>query len=218
MPIFRKDGRRLYFAHVPKAAGTSVYVLFLRNGWTVANVTARPKRGIGRILANDFGVTAVPLEGGTEGLDVTLQHAPAEVWTRWGPFDASFALVRDPAARYLSAIRWRHALVPRRPEPLPAFRAAVLARLESDLDRKPGIYDGHFRPQTAFLAPDTEVFRVEDGWQDRLAARFGLDPGPPIRENPSRADTATELSGPERDFVLRTYGSDFARFGYAPPP
>jgi hypothetical protein len=217
MPIFLGHGQRIYFAHVPKAAGTSVYVLFLRNGWRVANVDTRPRRGIGRILARDFGVTDIPFEGGREGLDCTAQHAPAEVWTRWGPFDAAFALVRDPAARYLSAVRWRYALVPRRPEPLTEFRLAVLARLERELHRKPGLFDGHFRPQTAFLAPGTEAFRIEDGWQERLAARFGLDPGAPIVENRSRADGAAELTPAEADFVRRTYAGDFARLGYAPP-
>lgn len=218
MPIFRKDGQRIYFAHVPKAAGTSVYVLFLRNGWSVANVDTNPKRGIGRILARDFAIAEIPFEGSRDGLDTTPQHAPAAVWTRWGPFDATFALVRDPAARYLSAVRWRHALVPKRPEPLPAFREAVLARLERELDRRPGVFDGHFRPQVAFLAPGTEVLRIEDGWQERLAARFRLDPGPPIRENPSapRGD-APGLTAAERAFVRRTYAADFARFGYAPP-
>ena len=40
MPIFIKRNRLIYFAHIPKTAGTSIYHSFASSGWSIFNVTA----------------------------------------------------------------------------------------------------------------------------------------------------------------------------------
>jgi hypothetical protein len=38
MPIFKKNNKTIYFAHIPKTAGTSVYSLFVESGWKIGNI------------------------------------------------------------------------------------------------------------------------------------------------------------------------------------
>lgn len=216
MPIFEKDGQRVYFAHIPKTAGSAVYLMFLRSGWAISNVTTKPVKGrIGLILWDEFGINPVPQQGGRHGYAYALQHAPAEIWQHWGPFDSSFAISRDPYARFESALRFRYSKKRVRLRGFAHFRKRLLPQLNRA--RAAGTLPAYFRPQVAYLAPGTRVFRFERDWAAELAAAYGLTEARVERVNPTRM-AASGLTDAEKAFVRDTYGEDFARFGYASNP
>lgn len=158
MPVFEKDDRRVYFAHIPKAAGTSVYVLFARNNWKIANLALNPKNGIGKLLLAEFNIHQLQIEGNLENLKTSIQHASEDIWNHWGPFHSSFAISRHPEARYLSAVKFRYNLVPNRTESFEDFREALLSKLLNRYHRKNEIFDGHFRPQHMYIQENSKIF------------------------------------------------------------
>ena len=212
MPIFEKNGERIYFAHIPKTAGSYVYILFAQNGWTIKNLSWR-KGGIAGQLRDRFGLEAVQVEGDTSDIRVSLQHATAAEWARWKPVSESFAIVRQPSARFVSAIRYRYTLVPKREESFEVFRAGMFAKLKKRLQTKRQIFDGHFIPQHEFLESDTHLLRFEEGWLDELCSRYGLDNRPSGAVNASRLP-AFEPNAEEKEWISRTYAEDFIRLGY----
>lgn len=228
------DGRAIWFAHVPKAGGTSVE----------HHLEAR----FGPLALLDRGFEARRRAGGT-ALKVSPQHLPGAEAAALIPAVASgeafrFAVARDPLRRALSEHRFQFHGMARedpadRPPPwrarfarlgLTAWLALSLAATRAD----PSYLDGHLRPQVDFLPPDPppgpgggapcEIFRLEDGLEAvgaRLDALFGPAPdgaagmshalkagrrAPPAP--PSRADLA---------MILRAFRADYERFGYAEP-
>ena len=43
MPILEKHGQRVLFAHIPKTAGTSIYLAFAAAGWRILNLSENPE-------------------------------------------------------------------------------------------------------------------------------------------------------------------------------
>jgi len=213
MPIFTKNTRRVYFAHIPKTAGSAICLAFLRSGWSIANVDTRNRPGrLGAVLAQEAGITEIPFEGSRDGLDTDAQHAPHHVWRGWGPFEASFAIVRHPADRYLSALRYKYSRR-RRLLSFARFRRQVARDLLTSLDKDGVPRPRFFRPQIDYLGPQTEVFVYEDNWPAALARRFELEPGSLDRINIGQVP-APALLPSEAALVLGLYGSDFRRLGY----
>ena len=215
MPILSKGGRRVYFAHVPKTGGSAVYILFLAGGWRIANLETGPQPGrIGHHIRERFGDVALPVEGERHGHAGTLQHAPADVWTRWGPFDDSVAIVRHPVARFLSEMRYRYAQRVRR-ERFARFMRAQVEAARRAFDGGPDGVDSHLVPQHRFVAQATYVLRYEDDWGAALARRYGLDPGalPAVNVSPL---APARLARRDHDWLRATYAEDFRRFGYDP--
>jgi hypothetical protein len=76
MPIFQRDGEKLFFVHVPKCGGTSVKEILYQNGW--------------KQLPPEIG-------GGN--------HTPRHLWEQLPEAvscDFKFTLVRDPLRRFTS--------------------------------------------------------------------------------------------------------------------
>lgn len=213
MPIFTKSTRRVYFAHIPKTAGSAICLAFLRSGWSIANVDTRARPGrLGAILAQEAGLTEIPFEGTRDGLDTDAQHAPHHVWQGWGPFETSFAIVRHPADRYLSALRYKFSRR-RRLASFARFRRRVARDLLISLDGDGVPRPRVFRHQIDYLGPGTEVVRYEDDWPARLVRRFDLAPGSLDAVNVGQGP-APELQPSEAALVLGLYRSDFSRLGY----
>lgn len=213
MPIFEKNNQRVYFAHIPKSAGSSVYVLFARNGWTIKNLTLKPNNGIGKIFRNEFGIHQLQIEGCISNLNTSIQHAHVKVWQNWGPFAASFAISRHPEDRYLSALQFRYGLVPRRDETFDQFRLELLQKLQRKYRNKPEVFDGHFRPQKEYVDKNTLIFPIEQNWTESLSLKFNLDLPKDLRINRSTKMT-NALTTEEKLWVQQSYVNDYSYFGY----
>ena len=214
MPIAKISGKLIYFAHVPKCAGTAVE-LYLQ---------AR----FGRLALHDLRYAS---------------HAPETLWTRTSPqhidlvslgrlippgfCEASFAVVRHPVERMLSAYHFQsevHAIIA--PD---CTLSDWLADLPGLLAADPFYADNHCRPMGDLVPEGAVVFRLEQGlapvvdWLDDLA---GNQDGP-------RSIGAVNMrgSGPQHPRSLTSrlvptpadvaaiealYAADMVQFGYAP--
>lgn len=215
MPSLTLDDRLIWFAHCPKAGGTSVEKVMVarwgdavghlhwgwdlwwrRGGWRVANPPNSPQH-------------------------LTWADAAA-VLPR--PPDAVFTLVRDPAARMVSEYRWQRThrrgtragrWLARLPFPLWLRLMLAVAR------RNPFAFDNHFRPQTEFVPEGAVVLRLEDGLQralDWLAETVGSGPAP-ASPHALKSPPAPVVLGPaEAARIAAVFDPDYARFGYCRPP
>jgi hypothetical protein len=215
MPIFSKAGERVYFAHIPKTAGSAIYLLFLRNGWSLANVqTGLDRRRIGYLIWKEFGIKDIEFIGERYGYNGSLQHAPAEIWTRWGPFTSSFAISRHPYTRFRSAMKYFYGLV-RRKEDFAAFKAAHVKKLRHQFANAPQKIKPLFKPQIDTLAPDTWVLRYEDDWLGQMSRRYDLGPSQLERVNVTRPVDGT-ITDEDKAWIAEAYAQDFERLGYTP--
>lgn len=216
MPSLTLPDRLIWFAHCPKAGGTSVEQLMVatwgdrvghlhwgwdrwwrRGGWRVADPPNSPQHLVWKDACR------------------ALPRAPDHV----------FALVRDPAARMMSEQRWqRHG---RRGTvlgkalaflPFPLWLRLMLAVA----GRNPHAFDNHLRPQVDFIPATAAVFRLEDGlarathWLAGIAGGPGGEAAPPHALATTRAARACPPREAAR--IARAFAADYARFGYAPPP
>jgi hypothetical protein len=218
MPIVRIGTKLVYFAHVPKCAGSSVE----------------------DYLKDRFGPLAL--------LDRHyLSVAPDERWTRtspqhidWGSlirmfppafFVDVFAVVRHPLDRAVSAYRFQSEV-----EGTVAKGLSFGDWLQAEFDARrsdPHRSDNHSRPQVDFIPSDQTqsctIFHLEHGL-DALIPYFdllaGTPSGPRAMSHSNKARQGRSVSvrslppieptAKERTLVSNLYAADFERFGYAP--
>lgn len=155
MPIVRVKNKVLYFAHVPRCAGSAIEN-YLR-------------KRFGPIAFLDRRFLSVPQE---ERWSATSpQHITRDAMERLFPegfFDASFAVVRDPADRLRSVFLRQRDIE----QILPAdtdFNTWLSTLPLSGFD-----LDNHTRPMLDFIPKGCQIFRLEDGldnvvkWLDDL--------------------------------------------------
>jgi hypothetical protein len=217
MPILALDRRLIYFAHCPKAGGTSIEKFMVARwgdrvgmlgwGWDRAWFRQRGERAGSPPCSPQHYIwrDAVP-------------RLP-------GPPDAAFAIVRDPVSRMVSEYRYQRS----------ERRAGRLGALVRGLDfstwlhlmaaihaRNPYAFDNHVRPQAEFVPGGAVVFRLEDGlgpvgaW---LCAQAGE---PPPREMPHdlKSPSLPAAVVPTQDdlaLILDWFEADYDRFGYRRP-
>lgn len=218
MPIFEKSEKRIYFAHIPKTGGTSIYSAFVEAGWVVKNLYESPDpRSTFATLKARYGVNHISQEGRMFRYPHSPQHAPHIIWRTWGPFEASFAITRNPMTRLLSSLRWHHRMRRRKPD----FQehAKTLLRAAQSRPWKPfTLLDGHLIPQHYFVGPTTEIFHFEGNWSQQLSSRFGVNAPPEDNKAPDGNDA---LCDEWIAFAKWLYKHDFRLFGYSesnPPP
>lgn len=215
MPFLRIGAGLVYFAHVPKCAGSSVEEYL--------------ERRFGQTLAfRDGQFLKVP--EGDRWTRTSPQHIPAASLARLIPpelFAACFAVVRHPVTRLQSVYRFQKVWAGTIPAEtgFSEWVAGLPAALEKDRFH----LDNHVRPMTEIVPEGAHVFRIEDGasrivaWLDTLA---GNADGPRQfkhmkshktyynRKNaPVEEITVTEA---DRAVLSDLYAADFARFGYDP--
>lgn len=215
MPIFEKDGRRIMFAHIPKTAGTALIMAFVGAGWRMSNHDMSDYPGsTWNKLRDTFGVDHIPKQGRAFRYPHPLQHAPRIVWRTWGPFDESFAVVRHPEDRLISALKY-HFTLQSAFDDLDRFAADRIGYARSRPWGPWLALGGHMIRQSAFLGPETVIFRFEEDWQPELCARYGLDPQALRRHNVS-PPRPLSLPDDAMAWARRYYAPDFARLDYAP--
>ncbi|MEL7105721.1 MAG: hypothetical protein AAGM21_07360 [Pseudomonadota bacterium] len=214
MPSLALAHRLIWFAHCPKAGGTSVETAmvarwgpqvghlhwgwdlwWMRGGWREASPPNSPQHLIWE-----------------DALSV-LPRAPDDV----------FALVRDPAQRMASEYRWQRRgrrgtflglAVSYLPFSLWLTLMLALAR------QNPYAYDNHLRPQTDFIPDGAKVFYLEDGLAPALDWLAETAGAPPFEATPHQLSTravGTTLRPRDCDRIGWAFAADYARFGYSNP-
>ncbi|MBF9032144.1 sulfotransferase family 2 domain-containing protein [Rhodobacterales bacterium HKCCE3408] len=208
MPIIRAGAQLIYYAHVPKCGGSSVE----------------------RYLTDRFGPIAF--------VD-TRHHSlrPERRWSRSSPqhidlvsferlfprgfFDASFAIVRHPVARLVSAYHFQ--LEVERSTPAAFSFSDWLDMIPETLAEIPFAYDNHILPMTQIVPEGARVFHIEHGvdaiipWFDELT---GVVCGPRamrrVNEHKGRGGAKEKPSATDIARIAEIYAEDFERFGYTP--
>ena len=213
MPSLTLPDRLIWFAHCPKAGGTSVEQFMVAHwgeavghlhwgwdlwwkggGWRKADPPNSPQH-----LIWEDALKALP-------------RAPDQV----------FALVRDPVARMASEYRWQRQ--GRRGTKLGKALACLpfsfwlrcmlaLARLN------PHAFDNHLRPQSDFIPENAKIFRLEGGMAPVLRWLSDAAGHPQDPLVPHAIATGPEGStGPEEAArIAWAFAEDYARFGYERP-
>lgn len=212
MPLFRSANKVLYYAHVPKAAGTTVEQYI--------------KARFGHLAFHDatFGAQA-PTERWSQ---TSPQHIPEAARQRYLPdsfLDASFATVRHPATRLFSAFLFQRDIEAAIPAGTP-FKT-WLDTLEKQTPNTPHLFDGHIRPMSDFIPEKAQVFQIEKGLNavvDWLDLQTGST-APDIVMAPKnvlvdrlrfqKREVPTDTITPDAfERIAVMYRTDYARFGY----
>lgn len=214
MPIVRINGRLIYFAHVPKCAGSSVEIYL--------------EKRFGTLAFKDSSFNSLPAR--RRWSKSSPQHVPLEALDRLFPagfFDNAFALVRHPVDRLASAYLFQREIENTVPPDLPF--ADWIGEVHRRRSRSPFAYDNHVRPSVDFIPEDAAVFRMEDGLGpvlDWLDAQAGDRGGP--REiaaknvlsdrlsHQKRPPVSFRVAPEERARIHGLYAADYERFGYDP--
>lgn len=203
MPIFKHAGKLLFFAHVPKCAGTSLEDYLVKRFGPAAFLDRRHRPG----NKHNWSRTSP-------------QHLPAQQVATLFPegfFDAGFTVVRDPVARVRSAFHYHQ--LQRKKIPVEDTLEAWLPRIRQFDKADHARFDNHFCTQSSFVPDWCKVFRLEEGldalvpWLDDWAgdthsARIGHTLIGKYR--PAPVDPAIE------EFVQEYYAEDYERFGLTP--
>ena len=214
MPSLTLSNRLIWFAHCPKAGGTSLEQLMVAH-WAPA---------VGHL---HWGWDRWWRKGGWRVADPpnSPQHL---VWADAAaclprPPDDVFALVRDPAARMASEHRWqrRHRRGTRLGKLLAKLPFSLWLRVMLAVARhSPHAFDNHLRPQADFVPETAWVFRLEDGlapavhWLSDVTGT-ALDAADIPHALPSGQRAA--MAPGDQALIARAFAADYARFGYARP-
>jgi hypothetical protein len=202
VPVFVKDERRVLFVHVPKTGGSAVEDAFVEDGWEAHFLDRTSRRQ--------------PVQQLRRCSPQHMHAALLEQTLRLDRLDLSFAVVRDPLARFRSEYLWRH----REDPTMDATEVEGWGRrLLEKFTHDPFVRDNHIRPQSEFVLEGTRVHRYEDGLQaavDDVYRSLGLPgtasvprpPRPPVSS--AEVPLSTGLAERLREF----YREDFERFGY----
>ena len=213
MPIARCGEKLIFFAHVPKCAGSAVEG-YLKDRF--GDLALLDKR---HIFETEPSWTAT-----------SPQHLDNAALDRLFPprfFDHTFAVVRHPVARLVSAFHFQRDVETTIDPSTPL--SAWIADLPRVLTEHPYAHDNHLRPMAEMVPADATIFHLEDGldaivpWIDDVC---GSDDGPrTIRAHkpgkvkaqgegqPLKPEVPTE---DDRAMIAEIYAEDFRRFGYAP--
>lgn len=205
MPVFRASEKLVYFAHVPKCAGSAVERYL------------RQRFGAIGFVDDEFYSLPQSLNWSRS----SAQHIPVSILDRLFPagfFDASFAVVRHPVERLVSEFHYVRDLL-LRIDPSESF-SAWLGQIDSVLATSPWLYDNHLRPMTDIVPEGATVFRLEDGldriipYLDALVGRH--DHALTFDRVLTRDRSIPQVVATADDIAVieRIYRQDYLRFGY----
>lgn len=207
MPLFKAAQKLVYYAHVPKCAGSSLEDY----------IHAR------------FGEMAL--------LDKTYMLRPAaNRWSKTSPqhidknslynfiepdfFDRIFTVVRHPVARIVSAYHFQLEVEKLVPENV-GFGEWLLD-IQDRMEEDPFAFDNHVLPMSRIVPEGADVFHLEHGldvlipYFDKLA---GNEDGARAmgRTNERNSGKGARVKPTDRDLALigELYNEDFERFGYS---
>lgn len=212
MPLALVPGRAIYFAHVPRTAGSNVESYLVARFGALAMLDRDWMRAWTRGGWRSDGLISSPQH--LTAADAARLLPPGDIYT--------FAIVRDPVARAVSEFRFQSRRGFRRRRLTQLGFSTWLRIVLAAARRDPRIFDNHLRPQSDMVPADAEVFRHELGFDD-LVARLDEIAGasaPGLRIGSDEPLTTVGPVAPTRDdlrLIARFYAADFARFGYPVP-
>lgn len=213
MPIVRIGSKLVYFAHVPKCAGS----------------------GIEDYLAERFGPLGfldrkqLRLSDAERWCASSPQHIDVVSLARLLPlhfFAEKFAVVRHPRDRIVSVFRYQRD-IEKSIAPDVTF-GAWLKGLAKQRQKQPFYLDNHPRPASELVPEGAHVFRLEDGldkvvaWLDDLAGdQIGPRSIGVTNTYEERLQHKAAIAGPRlritrqsRRLIEDLFAADFQRFGY----
>ncbi|WP_095587768.1 sulfotransferase family 2 domain-containing protein [Actibacterium ureilyticum] len=209
MPIIRTNTDLIFFAHVPKCAGSAIED-YLRARFPL-------------IAFEDNAYMRRPVE--QRWNKSSPQHIDLEALNRLFPqgfFDHSFAVVRHPVARIVSAYHFQHEV--ERSIPESTSFVDWLRLIQDESAQRPFQYDNHVRPMTQLVPEEAQVFYLEHGldavipWLDMITGDIA---GPRAFTHKNKRGAYTRNakeqvvpSDEELALIEEIYGTDFERFGY----
>ena len=215
MPFTIIDGQGLFFAHVPKAAGTSIED-YLEARFGRLSMLDREWFGIGK---GHDGV----LQRSVRTSPQHISAADAEMFLPPPPFPIHrFAFVRDPTARIVSEFKYQRRYGHLKNRTIPPSFTLWFSAMIAAARREPTVCDNHIRPQVDFVSEQTRVFHLEDGFSDFVAWLNDVTDttAPPeitIGSALSSGEQVVELTDRDCEMISAYYEEDFREFGYNPP-
>lgn len=203
MPLISANGQKVFFAHIPKTAGSSVEEYLVRRFGGPLSLIDRNKRE---------GVRGT-------GLITPLTHVAAIDLREMLPPDInfSFTVVRHPVARIQSEYRYQTGV-----SRLSRLGFSTWLRVMMIAARiEPRIYENHIRPQIDLIPENSEIFRLEDGF-DSLIERLNdvtgsTAPDQAVQHLLKRERKGIALHRQDIELLGSFYADDFERFGYDLP-
>ncbi len=216
MPIARLPNQKLiYFAHVPKCAGTTVETYL---GARFGPLGLLDSRFAKRPLQEAWSLSPP-------------QHMPEPVRRDLLPdtlFDALFATVRHPATRLRSVFLFQREI--ERAIPQKTSFPGWIGTLARSLATDPYALHGHLRPMNEYVPREARVFRIENGlaplvsWLDELAQEenpecsvkhMNVTSERIAKSLPAgRKPPTIQLNKPVLERISEIYAADYDRFGY----
>lgn len=207
MPLFKTGNKLVYFAHVPKCAGTAMEDYIVER--------------FGNVAFLDRYYLSQPESG--RWSRSSPQHIDAASLQRLIPhqfFDAVFAIVRHPVGRVFSVYRYQRNVERSIPEHW-AF-SDWLGSLAGRHRDNPYAYDNHTRPMAELIPEGARVFHLEDGldevvsWLDDLTgSAAGPRSVPIVNRSASQPDDQSDrISQSDIRLIAEIFAVDFDRFDY----
>lgn len=213
MPFVKTGSKLIYYAHIPKCAGSSVEHYLKARFGPIALLDSKHSR----ILELNRWSKTSPQH---------MDYAAVERLMPRKMFDAAFAVVRHPVKRLISVFKFQRD-VERVIAPDTDFSTWLrwIADNKNDLRFR---HDNHLLPQTAFLPPDCTLFYLEHGLE-QLVGYFdeitGKKDGPAEFEwvNESTSNAKHHLSSKQPPVtptvndlnqIYDIYETDFKDLGY----
>ena len=202
IPIYQTSRGLLYFAHVPRTAGTSIE----------------------NRLKKEFGSPAF-LDRAWKP-DRSAWHRSSPQHVPWRDFLALFpleffceifSLVREPAQRLKSVYLFQKNIKGTVPSDQ-SFSKWLRAATEEGFANS-RIFDNHTLPMSLIVPLDAKVFRLEDGlaeFDNYLLTNFGARNSGFERANSSGKNASDEVvvSRDDLELIEVVYAEDYERFGY----
>lgn len=150
MPIIKVNGVLLYFSHIPKCGGNSVYsfleqfsdsIVFLDKGFTIQK---KPWNASSPQHIDGFSLN--------------------KLFKDKNFFDFYFTIVRDPISRFKSAFMFQKYVENKISKDIPINEFVSLIKEKNSLF---GYCDNHFLPMIHFLMPNTnyKIFKIEKDFE-----------------------------------------------------
>lgn len=203
MPFFRAVDKLVYFAHIPKCGGSTVEKYLEK------------RFGSPCFLDRNFLSRTNPWS------KTSPQHIDASTLLQLFPkgfFDLSFALVRSPEDRLISAFKWQrdHCQSVEENTCFSNWLRSNIDNIRFDKD----IYDNHLRKQLDLMPDGCRYFKMEEGFdpiEDYLNTYFE-PPTTPIgfgHEKRARKDDRITPTPDDRAIIEYLYSWDYQSLGYA---